>query len=155
VSATHAGTDSQAHAFDFAWGDWRTDIFSHRTETHGRVRVRKLWGGQADLEETEIHGSRGSLAALTLRLYDPTARQWYLYRASRADGVLDGPLIGDFKGGRGVFYDEDTIAGHTVFVRNVYFDIAADSYRFERALSDDGGRSWRTDFTARLTRIAR
>lgn len=146
MKGSSAVTDSQAHAFDFTWGDWRTD-------TQGRVSVRKIWGGRADLEETEAKGSHGAREQLTLRLYDPTARQWYLYRANSADGVLDEPLIGDFKDGRGVFYDQDTHAGHTVFVRNVYFDIAADSYRFEQAVSNDGGRTWRTDFTARLTRV--
>jgi hypothetical protein len=39
-----------------------------------------------------------------------------------------------------------------VFVRNVYIDVMADSYRFEQALSTDGGKTWRTNLTARLTR---
>lgn len=162
MKASSAVTDSQAHAFDFAWGDWQTDISfladpfagsPHWTKTHGRVSVRKLWGGRADLEETESKRSHEPLEGLTLRLYDPTARQWNLYRANSADGVLDEPLVGDFKDGRGVFYDQDTHAGRAVFVRNVYFDIAPDSYRFEQAVSNDGGRTWRPDFTARLTRV--
>jgi len=143
-----AAADPQSHAFNFTWGDWRTD-------TRGRVTVRKLWGGRADLEETETKGSHGPRRELTLRLYDPTARQWYLYRANGADGVLDEPLIGDFRDGRGVFYGQDIHAGHSVFVRNVYFDITADSYRFEQAVSPDGGRTWRTDFTTHLTRVGR
>lgn len=158
-----ATTDVQARAFDFVWGNWRTDIAflpdpfagsSHWMKIHGRVAVRKLWDGRADLAETEAKGPRGPLEDLTLRLYNPHARQWYLYLANAADGVLDEPLIGDFKDGRGVFYNQDTYAGRTVLVRHTYFDIAADSYRFEQALSDDGGRTWRTNFTAHLTRVA-
>jgi hypothetical protein len=148
VQRPSAVTDSQAHAFDFVRGDWRTD-------TQGRVTVRRIWGGQADLEEMATEGLHGPREELTLRLYDPTARQWNLYRANSADGVLEGPLIGGFKDGRGVFYDQDTNADHTVFVRDVYSDIAADSYRFEQAVSDDGGRTWRTDFTTHLTRVGR
>ena len=148
VQRSSAASDSQAHAFDFLWGHWRTD-------TQGRVTVHKVWGGQADLEEMEANRSGGPRAQLTLRLYDPTARQWYLYRANRADGMLKEPLIGDFKEGRGVFYEQDTHAGHSVFVREVYSDIAADSYRFEQAVSPDGGRTWRTDFTTHLTRVGR
>jgi hypothetical protein len=115
--------------------------------------VRKLWDGRADLEETKASGSPEPLEELTLRLYEPVARQWYLYRAKSDDGVLDEPLIGEFKNARGVFYSQDTDAGHTVFVRNVYQDITADSYRFEQAVSDDGGKTWRMDLTAHLTRV--
>jgi hypothetical protein len=157
-----AGSDTQAHAFDFVWGDWLTNISflpdpfagsSHWLKIHGRVTTRKLWGGRADLAQTEAKGPHGPLEDLTLRLYDPQARQWYLYLANGADGVLDEPLIGDFKDGRGVFYNQDTYGGRTVLVRHVYYDIAADSYRFAQALSDDGGKTWRTNFTARLTRV--
>lgn len=159
----YARTDAQAHAFDFVWGEWRTDIAflpdpfaasSHWLRIHGHVSARKLWGGRADLAETEAKGPRGPLEDLTLRLYNPRARQWYLYLANGADGVLGEPLIGEFTHGRGVFYNQDTFAGRTVLVRHVYFDVAADSYRFEQALSDDGGRTWRTNFTARLARVA-
>ncbi len=151
------------HQFDFAWGTWRTDISflpdpfsgrSHWVELRGRVLVRKLWGGRANLEEIEAKGAHGPFAGLTLRLYDPKARQWRLYWANSHDGVLDEPLVGEFRNGRGVFYNQDTYARRTVFVRNVYFDIAADSYRFEQALSADGGKTWRTNFTAQVTRAA-
>jgi hypothetical protein len=152
---------SRSHEFDFAWGNWRTDISflpnpfssrSHWTKIRGRVIVRKLWGGQANLEEIEAKGPHGPFEGLTLRLYDPKAKQWHLYWANADDGVLDEPLTGDFKEGRGVFYNQDTYAGRTVFIRNVYFDIAADSYRFEQALSDDGGKTWRTNFIAHVSR---
>lgn len=163
VHEASAATDPEAHAFDFVWGDWRTDIAflpdpfagaSHWMQIHGRVSAHKLWGGRADLAETEAQGPRGPLEDLTLRLYNPQAHQWYLYLANSADGILDEPLIGDFKDGRGVFYNQDTYAGRTVLVRHVYFAITADSYRFEQALSDDGGKTWRTNFTAHLTRVA-
>lgn len=164
TGVTSAPTDSQAHAFDFTWGDWRTDISylpdpfassSRWMRIQGRATVRKLWGGRAGLEEIEAPGPRDSFEWLTLRLYDPKARQWYVYWANSSDGVLDAPLIGDFKNGRGTFYDQETHAGRTVFARNVYFDIAPDSYRLEQALSDDGGKTWRTNFTAHVTRVQR
>ncbi|MGH9444801.1 MAG: hypothetical protein ACRD3O_03625 [Terriglobia bacterium] len=163
-AAEFRAVTSQSHAFDFAWGDWRTDIsflpdpFSSHANwmnIHGHVIVRKLWGGNANLEEIEAKGPRGPFEGLTLRLYDPKARQWYLYWANSDDGVLHDPVIGKFENGRGVFYNQGTYAGRTVFVRNVYFDISADSYRFEQALSDDGGRTWRTSLVAHETRIRR
>ncbi len=99
-------------------------------------------------------GARGPFEGLNLRLYNPEARQWYLYWANANDGVLDQPMIGDFANGRGVFYNQETYAGRTVLVRNIYFDIAAGSYRFEQALSDDGGKTWRTNFVAHAIRAA-
>jgi hypothetical protein len=154
-------SDVQAHGFDFAWGDWRTEISflpdpfagsSHWVQIRGQVRVRKVWGGRANLEEIEASGAHGPFEGLTLRLYDPKAQQWNLYWANSNDSVLDEPMIGSFKDGRGVFYNQDTYAGRTAFVRNVYFDVEADSYRFEQALSIDGGRTWRTNFIAHVTR---
>jgi hypothetical protein len=160
-SAESPAPASRSPDFDFAWGEWRTEIsflpdpFSgqaHWMKIRGRVIVRSLWGGRANLEEIEARGPHGPFEGLTLRLYNPKAQQWYLYWANSSDGVLDRPMIGSFKGGRGVFYNQDIYAGHTVFVRNVYFDISADSYRFAQALSDDGGKTWRTNFIARVTR---
>ncbi|MGH8318260.1 MAG: hypothetical protein ACREUL_09820 [Steroidobacteraceae bacterium] len=156
--------DPQGHGFDFSWGGWRTDIaflpdpfasWSHWIKLRGQVIVRKIWGGRANLEEIEAKGPHGPFEGLTLRLYDSKARQWYLYWANSSSGVLDEPMIGSFKGGRGVFYNQDTNAGRTAFVRNVYFDVSADSYRFEQALSIDGGKTWRTNFVAHLTRERR
>jgi len=162
-TSASAPSASASHAFDFAWGEWRSDIsflpdpFSsrpHWMKIHGHVSVRRLWGGQANLEEIEAKGPQGSFEGLTLRLYDPKTRQWYLYSANSKDGELAEPLVGDFRNARGVFYSQDTRAGRTVFVRNVYSDVTADSYRLEQALSDDGGRTWRTNLTARVTRAA-
>lgn len=155
------GNDAQAHGFDFAWGDWRTEISflpdpfassPHWIQIRGRVHVRKLWGGRANLEEIEAASANGPFEGLTLRLYDPKAQQWNLYWANSNDGILDAPMIGSFKDGRGAFYNQDTYAGRTAFVRNVYFDVKADSYSFEQALSIDGGKSWRTNFIAHVTR---
>jgi hypothetical protein len=100
--------------------------------------VRKVWGGRGNLEEIEATGPHRPFKGLTLRLYDPAARQWRLYWANSSDGVMDEALIGGFKDGRGVFYNQDTYAGRTVFVRNAYYDVTADSYRFEQALATDG-----------------
>jgi hypothetical protein len=143
--------------FDFAIGSWGTRILhlqrspgkaDNRAVWTGRVVAAKVWGGRANIQEIDVDTPSGPIEELRLCLYQPRLRQW----AKSDDGVLDEPLIGDFKDGRGVFYDQDTYAGRTVFVRNVYFDIAADSYRFEQALSDDGGKTWRTNFTAHVTR---
>jgi hypothetical protein len=160
LSPPHAATGVvRSHDFDFALGTWNSEISylsdpfsSRRVTTRGRMNARELWGGRADLEEIEARAPQGAFQGLTLRLYDPHTRQWILYWANSDDGILHEPLIGEFKGGRGVFYGQNTYSGRVVFVRSVYFDIKPDSYRFAQGLSDDGGKDWRTDFTALVTR---
>jgi hypothetical protein len=149
------------HDFDFLMGAWKTHISRLQlpltgskawTSVDGTVVNRKVWDGRADLEEIEADGATGHLEGLTLRLYRPQAHQWSLYWANSEDGVLGQPLVGEFHNGRGEFYDQEIFNGSAVCVRNVYFDITANSYRFEQAYSKDGGKTWEPNFTAALTR---
>jgi hypothetical protein len=152
------------HDFDFLIGTWRTHIsrlehpLAHSKKwisMDGVVQVRRVWQGGADLGEVEAEGSGGRFEGLTLRLYDPQLQQWRLYFANSRDGALAKPMIGEFKNGRGEFYDQELLDGKAMYFRNVYFDITPNSYRFEQAFSDDGGLSWAPNFTASLTRLSR
>jgi len=58
------------------------------------------------------------------------------------------PTIGEFKNGRGEFFDQETLNGRTIFVRFVISDITANSARFEQAFSDDGGKTWEVNWVA-------
>jgi hypothetical protein len=122
------------------------------TRVEGTVVVRKVWDGRANLEEIEGDSAVGHFEGMTLRLYNPESRQWNLYWANSSDGTLAQPMIGDFQNGRGVFYDQEFLNGRAIFARNIYFDITPNSYRFEQAFSDDGGKTWEPNFTAALTR---
>ena len=149
------------HDFEFAIGTWKTRIsrLQHPlsgsttwTKVEGTVVVRKIWDGRANLEEIEGDSSGGHFEGLTLRLYNPQSHQWNLYWANSNDGVLGQPMIGEFNNGRGVFYDQEFFNGRAIFARNLYFDITPNSYRFEQAFSNDGGKTWEPNFTAALTR---
>jgi hypothetical protein len=163
--ATFHGEEEQARDgqedFDFALGTWKTHIrnlqrskdgSANWISLDGTVVIRKVWNGRADLEEIEAGGPTGHLEGLTLRLYDPQARQWNLYWANSSDGRLAQPMVGEFKNGRGDFYDQEMAAGRAVYVRNMYFDITKNSYRFDQGVSPDGGKTWQSNFTAALTR---
>ena len=63
------------------------------------------------------------------------------------------PTIGEFKNGRGEFYDQETLNGRAILVRFVVSDISADSCHFEQAFSDDGGRTWEVNWIANDTRV--
>jgi hypothetical protein len=60
--------------------------------------------------------------------------------------------IGEFKNGRGEFFDQEALNGRTILVRNVWSDITRMSCRFEQAFSDDGGKTWEVNWIAVDTR---
>jgi hypothetical protein len=66
---------------------------------------------------------------------------------------MQAPTIGSFKDGRGEFFSTEIYQGRTVLVRGLWYDITADSHRYEIAYSQDGGRTWATAFKAYLTRV--
>lgn len=150
------------HDFDFNLGTWKTHIrrLQHPltgsttwTEMNGTVTVRKIWDGRAQLEEVEADGPNGHFEDLALFLYNPQSRQWNFTFANSKVGVLSQPSsVGEFKNGRGEFYDQEAFNGRTILVRIIWSDITADSHRFEQAFSDDGGKTWETNMTADLTR---
>ena len=152
------------HDFDFEIGTWETHLkVSSRighpfsgpttwTEYHGTSVVRKIWDGRANMVELEVDGPTGHLEALSLRLYNPQSHQWSLNVANGRSGVMGVPTVGKFDNGRGEFYDQETIGERVTLVRNIWSDITANSCHFEQAFSDNGGRTWETNWIATDTR---
>jgi hypothetical protein len=150
------------HDFDFAIGTWKTKLkrlvrpLSGSTtwvELEGTTVVRKIWDGQANLAELRIGTADGPIHVLSLRLYNPESRQWSLNAANSSSGTLSVPTVGEFKEGRGEFYDQEVFEGRTILVRNVWSDITANSCRFEQSFSDDGGKTWEVNWIAVDTRM--
>jgi hypothetical protein len=153
--------------FDFSIGRWRTHITrrmypltgsSEWADYDGTSIVRTIWDGRASLGETEADGAAGHLEALSLRLYNPESHQWSLSYASTRGTTstptsLTVPTIGEFKDGRGEFYDMEAYSGRNILVRNTWSDITPMSIRFEQAFSEDGGRTWETNWIAVDTRM--
>ena len=149
------------HDFDFIFGSWRshTRRLQHSLtgskswiQKSGTEVVRKVWGGRALLDEIEANGPDGLSQGLTLFLYNPQAHQWSVYFSNSEDGTLGVPTIGEFRNGRGEFYDQETYKGKTMLVRVVWSNITPTSHRFEQSLSDDGGKTWELNFVAELTK---
>src|SRR2546422_7413507 len=63
------------------------------------------------------------------------------------------PTIGEFKNGRGEFFDQETLNSRAIFVRFVISDITPNSCHFEQAFSDDGGKTWEVNWIATDTRV--
>ncbi len=150
------------HDFDFEIGTWKTHLWrllhpltgsTTWIEYEGTTVVRKVWNGRANLVELEADGPAGHFQALNLRLYNPQSHQWSLNFSNSSGGTMSQPTIGEFKNGRGEFFDQETLNGRAIFVRFVISDITPNSCRFEQAFSDDGGKTWEVNWIATDTRV--
>jgi hypothetical protein len=150
------------HDFDFEIGTWTTRLSllvrpltgsTTWVEYVGTTVVRKVWNGRANLVELEADGPTGHLQGLSLRLYNPAARQWSLNFSNSKSGTLSPPVIGEFKNGRGEFFGQESLDGRAIYVRFVISIITPDSIRFEQSFSDDGGKTWEPNWIAIDTRV--
>jgi hypothetical protein len=150
------------HDFDFHIGTWKTHLKRRLhpltgsntwVEYEGTTMVRKVWDGRANLVELKADAPAGHFEGLNLRLYNPKSHQWSLNFANANDGILTQPTIGEFKNGRGEFFDQETLNGRAIFVRFVISDITPNSCRFEQSFSDDGGKTWEVNWIATDTRV--
>jgi hypothetical protein len=150
------------HDFDFNIGTWKTHVSrllhpltgsNTWVEYDGISVVRKVWNARATLFELEVDGPAGHIEGVGLRLYNAQSDQWSLNWANSHDGNMNPPMIGEFKNGRGEFFDQETFNGKAIYARNSFSDITPDSSRFEQAFSDDGGKTWETNWIMTFTRI--
>lgn len=162
AAAGTAPAANQQHAFDFHFGTWRTHILSRSTTAAGAAQWVKmtgtvidqpLWDGRANVEKIEASAAGSHFQGLTLFLYDPKSGQWSQQFASSSDGIMEEPVYGEFRDGRGVFYGWSGADGRKVLERDVWSNITPSSYHFEIASSADGGKTWVTGFIAQLTRL--
>jgi hypothetical protein len=151
-----------SHDFDFEIGTWKTHLkrllnpltgSNTWVEYEGTTVVRKVWNGRANLVELVADGPAGHFEGLSLRLYNPESRQWSLNFANADSGVMAQPTIGEFKNGRGEFFDQEAYKGRAVLVRFVISDITPNSCHFEQSFSDDGGKTWEVNWVATDTRV--
>jgi hypothetical protein len=150
------------HDFDFELGNWKIHLkrLVHPLtgskawfEFDGTSVAKKLWDGRAQIEQFETDGASGHIEGLTLRLYNPESHQWRLYWANGKDGVLEQPMIGEFKNGIGEFYDQEPLNGRAIYVRFIWSQITPNSAHFEQSFSDDGGKTWEVNWITDQTRV--
>ena len=160
-SPVASATDGE-HDFDFHIGTWKTHVkrlvhplsgSTEWAEYDGITVVRKVWNGRANLVELVMDGPAGHFEGLSLRLYNPQSRQWSLNFANIKVGTMSPPTIGEFKNGRGEFYDQETFGDRAVLVRFIISDITPTSCHFEQAFSPDGGKTWEVNWIATDTRV--
>ena len=150
------------HDFDWEIGTWKTQLrrlqrplsgSTNWLEYEGTSVVSKVLDGRANLVELKVNGPAGRIEGLSLRLYNPESRKWSLNFANIRDGELTMPSIGEFKDGRGEFYNKDTYNNRAISVRFVIIKITEDQYRFEQSFSADEGKTWELNWIAVDTRV--
>ncbi|HEV8580515.1 MAG TPA: hypothetical protein VGX68_15720 [Thermoanaerobaculia bacterium] len=160
-ASTEQKRDGQ-HDFDFEIGTWKTHLrlrlrpltgSNDWVEMEGISVVRKVLNGRANLVELVADGPTGHFEGLSLRLYNPQARQWSLNFSNAKDGMLSPPTIGEFRDGRGEFYSQETLNGKAILVQFIISEITPTSCRFEQSFSDDGGKTWEVNWIAVDTRV--
>ena len=170
-SKLQARTQQAAHArdgqrdFDFEIGSWKIHLSRLKDRLAGSKEwvqfdgtsvTRKVWGGRSNLEEFETDSPTGHIEGLTLRVYNPQTHQWSIYWANSKGsdlGQLMIPMVGEFKNGRGEFYDQETWKGRSVYVRFIWSKVTPNSAHFEQAYSADGGKTCEVNWITDQTRV--
>ena len=124
-------------------------------EYDGISNHKKLLDSNANFEEFEVDNPEKHLhvKGQTLRLYDPDSHQWSIYLLDLDKGTLNlPPVVGQFTGNRGEFYDQEQYKARAILVRYVWLNISPKSARMEQSFSPDGGKTWETNWICELTR---
>lgn len=153
-----------SHDFDFLIGDWKAHVrrlpdrlvgSNVWVEYDGISNHHKILDSNSNFEEFEVWSKdkKLHLKAQTLRLYNPESHQWSIYLVDVNNGVLSlPPVVGQFEGNRGEFYDQEPWKGRAILVRYVWLDLGPHSARMEQSFSPDGGKSWEVNWICELSR---
>jgi hypothetical protein len=163
TAASPAAARDGQKDFDWEIGTWATKVRVRTNplsgeapvwvEYQGTSVVKPVSDGRANLVELSVGGAKGKIEGVSLRLYNPQARQWSLNFASYRDGMLTAPVYGSFDAnGRGLFYGQDMLDGRAILVRFVITRPSANEARFDQAYSVDGGVTWEDNWNAVDTR---
>jgi hypothetical protein len=146
--------------FDFLIEDWRVhhrrlkERLAHNDDWEvfeGTSSARKILGGLGNMDENMIELPSGTYRAATIRTYDPAKQLWTIWWIdSRKPGHLDPPVVGRFENGVGTFYADDQFNGKPIRVR--YLWTHTPNPHWEQSFSDDGGKTWETNWTMDFTK---
>ena len=153
-----------AHDFDFLIGDWKAHVRRLPDRLVGSTdwitydgisNHKKLLDSNANFEEFDVStpDKKLRIKAQTLRMYNPESHQWSIYLVDLDKGTLDlPPVVGQFYGNRGEFYNQQDWKGRAVLVRYVWLNISPTSSRMEQSFSADGGKTWEVNWICELSR---
>jgi hypothetical protein len=150
------------HDFDFLLGSWQV----HNRYLSGRLRHSAQWSefeARSDAEPVlnglgnvdRYHAVRAgeSIEGVTLRLFNPATGEWSIHWADTVrPGILLPPMVGKFDGDVGQFFGDEMLDGKKVLCRFLWTRASSDAPQWEQAFSDDGGKTWETNWIMTFTR---
>ena len=149
--------------FDFIIGDWR--VQHHRlnarlcncaewTDFEGLSSTSKILGGFGNLEDNILHFPDGPVRAVAMRSYCRKSGEWSIWWLDgRNPTQLDKPVVGKFENHIGLFFADDILDGQAIKVRFTWTATPGEHPRWEQAFSNDGGRSWETNWKMEFFRM--
>ncbi len=165
ASATYAAQQRDgSHDFDFLIGNWKAHVRRLPERLNGSnvwdvydgiSNHMKLLDTNANFEEFEVSSAdrRLHIKGQTLRVYNPETHQWSIYLLDLDKGELDvPPVVGQFHGNRGEFYNQQTLRGRVILVRYVWMNVSPKAARMEQSFSPDGGKTWEVNWICELSR---
>jgi len=148
--------------FDFLIGAWKVH---HRRlkerlkgsidwdECEGEMVDKKILNGLGNMDENILHWKTGPIHAISLRVFNPESKEWSIHWSTDQTGILDVPVIGGFNNGRGEFYSQEVFEGRHIYNRFIWSKITANSCQWEQAFSEDGGKTWETNWVMEFERL--
>jgi ketosteroid isomerase-like protein len=147
--------------FDLFMGNWRVHhrrLKERLSNNHEWIKfegtsiAQKILGGLGNMDDNVLNFPADTYRAVTLRTYDPKKKLWSIWWIdSRNPGPLDPPVVGRFEKGVGTFYADDTFKGKPIRVRYLWTNLSTTPH-WEQAFSEDGGKTWETNWTMDFTR---
>lgn len=147
--------------FDFLIGTWKVhhrrlkERLKNSTEWEefdGETVDRKILNGLGNMDQNILHREMGTIHAISLRLFDPKSKEWSIYWSTNLTGTLDVPMVGGFQDGHGEFYSQEVFEGKHIYTRFIWSKIGANSAQWEQAFSEDGGKTWETNWVMEFER---
>jgi NIPSNAP len=150
------------HDFDFLFGSWninnriRKKRLGNSTEWvqfEAQSQVEPLLDGFGHLDRYRAIRDGKPIEGITIRLFNPETGEWTIHWAdtARARTFLP-PMVGLFIGDVGEFYGEEAVDGKKVLCRFIWSRSRNDQPQWEQAFSDDGGKTWETNWVMKFTR---
>jgi hypothetical protein len=154
ASVSHAqtyGCDSpESKQLDFWLGDWELSYVEDGKRGTSRNRITKTLDGCAVLEE--FTGGAGTrLDGRSFSTYDRLTKRWKQTWVDNTASYLD--FTGGLQDGEMVFAREMQRDGKTVSQRMVFRDVKRDSLTWLWQRSDDGGKTWTTQWEIDYRRL--
>jgi NIPSNAP len=157
-----AAARASKHDFDFLFGSWNVhnrylkERLRHSTEWaefDARSQVEPLLDGFGHLDRYSAVRDGSPFEGITLRLFDPATGEWSIHWADTAHArTLLPPMVGRFTSGVGEFHGDEMVEGKKVACRFRWTRPTATSAQWEQAFSDDGGKTWETNWIMTFTR---